>query len=81
MVVAENLQGESKMAQVASLFGKKLNERFTIEMQGSRYGGRFTVAGLDVVGCENPFLDMDCYFLEALLIGQAVIVDEAKGKE
>ena len=68
----------NKMAEVAALFGKKLGERFTIQdmRNGGKYGATFTIAGLDVCGAENPFLDLDCYFLESLLIGSFEIVDE-----
>jgi hypothetical protein len=65
---------ENKMEQVAAMFGKKLGERFTIAIRGARYGAIFTQAGLDLAGAENPFLDLDVYFLEALLTGEAEIV-------
>lgn len=32
---------ESKMALVAEMFGKKLNERFTISRHGHKYEARF----------------------------------------
>ena len=73
---------ENRMAEIASMFGKKLMERFTIQdkRNGDKYGARFTVAGLDVCGAENPFLDLDCYFLEGLLIGSFEIVEGENDK-
>lgn len=65
------------MEEVAKMFGKELGERFTIAIRGARYGATFTQAGLDLAGAENPFLDLDVYFLEALLTGVAKIVRDA----
>jgi hypothetical protein len=67
---------QNKMEAVAQLFGKKLGERFTIAIRGARYGAIFTQAGLDLAGAENPFLDLDVYLLEALLTGEAEIVED-----
>ena len=66
------------MKEVAAMFGKKIGERFTIAIRGARYGAIFTQAGLDLAGAENPFLDLDVYFLEALLTGEAEIVRDEK---
>ena len=35
-------------------------------------------ATIDLAGAENPFLDLDVYFLEALLTGEAEIVRDEK---
>lgn len=66
------------MDEIAKMFGKRLGERFTIAIRGARYGAIFTQAGLDLAGAENPFLDLDVYFLEALLTGEAEIVRDEK---
>lgn len=64
---------ENKMAQVAELFGKKLNERFTISRHGHKYEARFFSEGFEVLGLENPYVDTDPFVLMDLLIGEAEI--------
>lgn len=63
---------ENKMAQVAALFGKKLNEKFKLRMSGyaEDYDAHFTAKGLVVTYFNYP----DALF--ELLIGKAVIVDD-----
>lgn len=41
---------ENKMGQVAAMFGKRLNERFTVDRKGYRFQARFTEYGLDIMG-------------------------------
>ena len=68
---------ENKMAQVAALFGKKLGERFTVERDHDRFDCKFTLCGLAVYGAyENPYIDFDCFVLDDLLTGRAVIVGD-----
>ena len=71
---------ENKMAQVAQMFGKKLNEEFKINVADvCIYRAKFTVGGLAIdfeegYGyLENPRFEHD------LLIGKAVIVNESHG--
>lgn len=66
----------NKMEVIAKLFGKKLNERFTVNIRGTRYEARFLERGFEVIGAENPYVDIDAYVLFDLLAGYAVIVDE-----
>jgi hypothetical protein len=68
---------ENKMAEVARLFGKKLDKRFTFVYHGGTYDAKFTTAGLWVF---YDFIDFDeayeALMLKELLTGEAVIVDE-----
>lgn len=67
---------ENKMAEVAALFGKKLDEEFTVKYQISKYKWciedhlAFTDKGLTQYGKSKDVI------LRQLLIGQAVIVDD-----
>ena len=62
------------MEQVAALFGKKLNERFTVKRDHMMFDCRFTKHGLDTFGVyENPYMDFDCFILADLLTGETVI--------
>jgi hypothetical protein len=68
---------ENKMAEVAKLFGKKLNERFTVRYDNSLFDCKFTDCGFTAYGAyDNPYLDFDTFILQDLLVGRAVIVDE-----
>lgn len=67
----------NKMEVVAALFGKRLNERFTVDRKGYRFQARFTEYGLDILGeWDNPYIDVNANVLQDLLTGEAVIVDE-----
>ncbi len=67
---------ENKMVEVAKLFGKKLGERFTVNIRGTRYEARFLGRGFEVIGAENPYVDIDAYVLFDLLAGYAEVVDD-----
>jgi hypothetical protein len=69
---------KNKMEQVAALFGKKLNERFTVRYDGNHlFDCKFTECGLISYGAyDNPWLDFDTFMLQDLLVGRAVIVDD-----
>jgi hypothetical protein len=68
---------ENRMEQVAAMFGKKLGERFTIVRDYDRFDCRFMKHGLETFGVyENPYMDFDCFILEDLLTGRAVITDD-----
>lgn len=68
---------ENKMEQVAALFGKKLGERFTVERDHDIFDCRFMKSGFETFcAYENPYMDFDCFILEELLTGKAVIVDD-----
>jgi hypothetical protein len=68
---------KNKMVEVAALFGKKLGERFTVERDHDRFDCRFMKRGFETFGVyENPYMDFDCFILEDLLTGEAVIVNE-----
>lgn len=64
------------MAEVAALFGKRLKERFTVNIRGTRYEARFLERGFEVYGVENPYVDIDAYVLFDLLAGYAEVEDE-----
>lgn len=67
---------ENKMAEVAAMFGKRLKERFTVNIRGTRYEARFLERGFEVYGVENPYVDIDAYVLFDLLAGYAEVEDE-----
>jgi len=68
---------ENRMAEVAKLFGKKLNERFTVRYDNHLFECKFTDYGFYSYGeYENPYLDFDAFILRDLLVGRAVTVDE-----
>ena len=65
----------NRMADVAKMFGKKLNEEFTIRLIfRSERIAYFTEKGLHVFGTTN-FVISDTA-LKELLTGEAVIIDE-----
>lgn len=70
------MMAENKMADVAALFGKKLGERFTVNIRGTRYDARFLRRGFEVIGAENPYVDIDAYVLFDLLAGYAEVDDD-----
>ena len=68
---------ENKMEQVAAMFGKKKNERFTVRYGTYLFDCKFTDCGFTSYGAyENPYLDCDAFILQDLLVGRAVIVDD-----
>ena len=70
---------ENKMAEVAKIFGKKLNERFTISRYGYKYEARFFNEGFETYGrFENPYVDVDPFVLMDLLTGEAEIIEKKK---
>lgn len=64
---------ENKMAEVARLFGKKLDEEFEIRYKDENYIAYFRNEGLRVRGLFCLTWDNA---LVALLTGRAVIVDD-----
>ena len=70
---------ENKMEQVAALFGKKLDERFTIRMDNEKFDAMFMLSGLWLMGAyENPYVDVDAFVLRDLLTGRAGIEGDEK---
>lgn len=68
---------ENKMKQVAALFGKKLNERFTVRYDNYLFDCQFGKYGFVTYDAyDNPYLDFDTFILRDLLLGKAVIVDD-----
>ena len=69
----------NKMAEVAQLFGKKLNERFPVNRDGMVFDCMFTKNGLDTFGVyENPYVNLDDFILTELLTGQIKIHDQKR---
>jgi hypothetical protein len=67
----------NKMEQVATMFGKKLGERFTVKIDNQIYDCSFREYGFDSYGAyENPYLSFDAFILQELLTGTAVIDDD-----
>lgn len=63
------------MEEVAKMFGKDLDERFTIYRDNEKFDAMFMLSGLWLMGAyENPYIDMDAFVLRDLLTGEARIV-------
>jgi hypothetical protein len=63
------------MEEVAKMFGKELDERFTIRMDNEKFDAMFMLSGLWLMGAyENPYVDVDTFVLRDLLTGRAEIV-------
>jgi hypothetical protein len=73
--MAEN----NKMSQVAAMFGKKLDEHFCVSCCNTRFLLKFTSDGLWVFDDSWGHWNGEDGMLEALLTGEAVIVDEQDG--
>lgn len=63
----------NKMEQVAAMFGKKLNEEFTIKYEGKCYKAYFKKSGIRV---HAMCYDLWNSVLIGLLTGEATIIDE-----
>ena len=76
-IIQRHYKGKpNKIEMVAKLFGKRLNERFTVDRKGHRFQARFAEYGLDILGeWDNPYFDVNANVLQDLLTGEAVIVD------
>jgi len=67
------------MEEVAKMFGKELDERFTIYRDNEKIDAMFMLSGLWLMGAyENPYIDVDAFVLMELLTGRAVIVRDEK---
>lgn len=76
--------GKNKMAEVARIFGKELDEQFYVDVFKRKRIARFTVFGVEVLDEVASPCEWNMGYanlLEDLVCGRAVIVDEAKGKE
>ncbi|SFA76252.1 hypothetical protein [Selenomonas ruminantium] len=67
---------KNKMEQVAAMFGKKLGEHFCVSCCNTRFLLKFTSDGLWVFDDTWGHWNGEDGMLEALLTGEAVIVDE-----
>lgn len=63
----------NKMEQVAAIFGKKLNEEFTIECGGRHYKAYFKKSGIRV---HAMYYDLWDSVLIGLLTGEATIIND-----
>ena len=71
---------ENKTEQVAAMFGKKLNEDFTINFYGRLFDVTFDEDGLKVFS-DTLFEDeLSRLLLEGLILGNAVIVGDGTKK-
>ena len=66
---------KNKMEQVAAMFGKKLDEHFCVSCCNTRFLLKFTLDGLWVFDDSWGHWNGEDGMLEALLTGEAVIVD------
>jgi hypothetical protein len=67
------------MSEVAKLFGKELDERFTIYRDNKKIDAMFMLSGLWLMGAyENPYIDVDAFVLMELLNGRAEIAEGKK---
>ena len=64
----------NRMADVAALFGKKLNEEFTAVIWDETRKCKFTHNGLKIEGIDSWGVSNN--WLGCLLTGEAVILDE-----
>jgi hypothetical protein len=70
---------KNKMEQIAKMFGKELDERFTIRMDNEKFDAMFMLSGLWLMGAyENPYVDVDTFVLRDLLTGRAEIAGDEK---
>lgn len=70
---------KNKMEQIAKMFGKELDERFTIRMDNEKIDAMFMLSGLWLMGAyENPYIDVDAFVLRDLLTGRAEIMRDNK---
>lgn len=82
MHIISKLTG-NRMAEVAAMFGKKLNERFTIRhtQDNSKYDVFFHARGFTVHGIDGRYLGPGAYYLEGLLAGKYEIVEGENDKQ
>ena len=67
------------MEEVAKMFGKELDERFTIYRDNEKIDAMFMLNGLCLMGAyENPYIDVDAFVLRDLLTGRAEIAGDEK---
>ena len=73
----------NRMADVAKMFGKDINERFTVKWGGRRYDMIFSLYGITIYYDFIDFEDaIEAMLLRALITGEAVIIDnEAPGNK
>jgi hypothetical protein len=65
------------MEEVAKMFGKELDERFTIYRDNKKIDAMFMLSGLWLMGAyENPYIDVDAFVLMELLNGRAEIMED-----
>jgi len=67
---------KNKMEQIAKMFGKELNENFCVSCCNTRFLLKFTSDGLLVFDDSWGHWNGEDGMLEALLTGEAVIVNE-----
>lgn len=68
---------ESKMSEVAKLFGKKLGERFKVKRDNEVFDCAITRYGIYCFSVyENPYIDLNAFVLCDLLTGEAVVISE-----
>lgn len=66
---------ENRMADVARLFGKKINEEFIVDFDGEIYDCKFTEEGFKSCFIGDSLYDDDESLLETLILGDAMIVE------
>lgn len=67
---------ENRMADVAKIFGKKLNEPFVVEWKGKKVRAMFDVDYLCIMNFGYGWHTVGDEILRKLITGKAVIVDE-----
>lgn len=76
--IITGVKGE-QLEEIAKMFGKDLDERFTIYRDNEKIDAMFMLSGLWLMGAyENPYIDVDAFVLMELLTGRAVIVRDEK---
>ena len=69
---------ENKMAQVAKMFNKQLNEAFIVRYDGILLDCRFTETGFEECVFGDEFYDDDADMMQCLILGEAEIVEDKK---
>ena len=66
----------NRMADVAGMFKKGLNEPFVVDFEGETFECKFAETGFKACFIGDVFYNDDEVLLQCLILGEAVIVDD-----
>jgi hypothetical protein len=75
----ENMENTNRMAEVAKMFGKKMGEEFTVRYEDKVKTWKFDERGLLYHNAKENEWRKNYGYLDFLIRGKAVIIDEAQG--